>query len=72
MNAILNWMFSAHENSATIVSDQIASDMICNLGAKDFCISGSENLFFFINHLSKEFILIPGLSNFTLICSREN
>lgn len=72
MNAILNWMYSASEKSATTVSDQIGADLICDLGAEDHQITGMDDVFFYINHLSKEFILMQNMSNFILICSRAN
>lgn len=46
MNAILNWMSSATELSAISLSDQIGADIICELGAEDGHIAGSDDLFF--------------------------
>ncbi|OWY88124.1 hypothetical protein CAC00_09485 [Raoultella ornithinolytica] len=70
MNTVLNWMYSACEQSATTVTDQIGADLICELGAEDHQISGMNDVFFHINHLHKEFILMQSMSCFILICSR--
>ena len=70
MKAALNWMCSANEQSATTVSDQVGADLICDLGAEDHQIEGINDVFFHIKHASKEFILMQGMSCFTLICSR--
>jgi hypothetical protein len=48
MNAILNWMSSATKLSAISLSDQIGADIICELGAKDGHIAGSDDLFFIL------------------------
>ncbi|MBD0905741.1 hypothetical protein HA444_24300 [Klebsiella grimontii] len=72
MNAILSWMFSANEKSATVVSDQVGADLICELGAEDHAIAGSDDVLFHIIHIDKEFLLIQGTANFTLICSRTH
>ena len=58
------------EKDAKLVSDQIGSDIICNLSPVEMSVEQSEDLIFFLNHNDKEFILIPGLSAYTLICNR--
>lgn len=68
MNAILNWMSTATKLSAISLSDQIGADIICELSAKDGHIADSDDLFFHINHLDKDFALVQGISNYTLIC----
>ncbi|HDY9206507.1 TPA: hypothetical protein RRJ23_004709 [Klebsiella pneumoniae] len=72
MNAILNWMSSATKLSAITVSDQVGADVIYELDAKDGHIAGSDDIFFHINHLDKEFALVQGISNYTLICTHTN
>ncbi|GKO12924.1 hypothetical protein [Klebsiella variicola] len=72
MNAILKWMSSATKLSAITVSDQVGADVICELDAKDGHIAGSDDIFFHINHLDKEFALVQGISNYTLICTHTN
>ncbi|MFW4110951.1 hypothetical protein [Klebsiella pneumoniae] len=72
MNAILNWMASATKLSAITVSDQVGADVICELDAKDGHIAGSDDIFIHINHLDKEFALVQGISNYTLICTHTN
>lgn len=72
MNAILNWMSSATKLSAISLSDLNGADIICELGAKDGHIADSDDLFFYINHLDKEFALVQGISNYTLICIHTN
>ncbi|HBY1688418.1 hypothetical protein AB8R05_01280 [Klebsiella variicola] len=69
MNAILNWMSSAEKLSSTTVNDQVGADIICDLGAEDKSSEGSDDVFFHINHLNKEFVLIQRLSSYTLICT---
>jgi hypothetical protein len=48
MNTVLNWMYSACEQSATTVTDQIGADLICELGAEDHQISGIDDVFFIL------------------------
>ena len=72
MNAILNWMSSATKLSAISLSDQNGADIICELGAKDGHIADSDDLFFYINHLDKDFALVQGISSYTLICIHTN
>jgi hypothetical protein len=41
-------MYSACEQSATTVTDQIGADLICELGAEDHQISGIDDVFFIL------------------------
>lgn len=72
MYSILNWMSSAKEQEAITVSDNVGGDMIVELGAKDIQIEGSEDILFHIDHMDRQFLLMPTVSNYILICYRSN
>ncbi|SVM30031.1 Uncharacterised protein [Klebsiella pneumoniae] len=46
--------------------------MILELGAKDIQIEGSEDILFHINQMDRQFLLMPTVSNYILICYRSN